>query len=1543
MPRRTEDLPSSLNAFLNASDSSSDDAPAPARRQPASLRASPAPTLNRASPAPSLNASPARQLLGIAPLDVSPPSSDTSDGTPSPPAPTARPAPASPAASVSSIASSRLSELRQKRLDRAEAERKQKARKTRLWWEDSDDEDDAGTGSARGSVTVGSAAGRPPASPAAAAPVNPASRWIKPKKEPLPPPPPPPPPEVEVEEEEEEEEDGEEADVEVEEEDVEVDDGSDAEESGVEMELEVESKPVSQAGVHVDSPAGPLVADKLTTDSLSASGPRDGLASAASAVLPRDAPHPPGTLGSALVSDESGEPSSAAHAPASASASDPSAHAIDPASASASDPSARAPADAEATDLSLDYPEVHWSSFEAARDLTTVSRAVDPQPHADQDAADEYSMSFDGSAVEDDGADATGSAAAGRSSDSAEGKGLRDRQGDGRESAVSLSRSLSSASDLLSVSADQERQEQLLGEDEIDVASTSMVGPVAPSHAEVEKEPVVEPESSAVVKLASPSTVESAKKDLPSTAVETAPLTAPATELGKSVIESSCEVLKNEERQGGRSAHRQNVQSAEVESNVEACQLEAREETSPSGHDAGSGLKEAPAPAPSSRSSRHSSPLRSRSRSASVSPGSTPSRSLSPPFRSASAPPSRSPPSDILATGGSLSTLPSQTASSHMTFSDFLALSEQDEAQPAARVRPFSHIPRSRLPTSSYRPPQDPGPALSFARRPPSAASIARLATPRRSALTTSPTRLQEPSRPPFLAGTKPGPLPPPRPVSPIRRAPPSHRPKSAAPRPESPQQLAPFSAPNPPSLLASDSAELARLHAVVAAQQDDLHALHATLLTKVTENDSLRGSIAFLEAERERLLEREAENEAGAPGSRDRSKSRFGGGGLRMEGIDPVDVTRIEREIEEQETLIRGYQIENEKLVDQLKEVKRELKAQEARHRLKTESLTRELATLRLHLSDPKSGGATGATSSTALAALETTQDALRAALHATEVRCADLEAETGRLTAALESERRSRDTEHESLRRERDALRERCNRLAVEAEAAGDDGRAALVRELVDCRRDLARLRDAETSPPPRPTASKTTARTPPADSAPQENTRRVRDLEKKVAQLAEALALARTDTGRRGAAVAAGVEMAEKEYVAIMRDRVRKLEVELDVVKVEADDRVRRMEAEHARITSALKALIQDLETSLDHTTEQRQALEQKAADLSARLSRMPATPVPPPPPVITEEALAALRAAHARSLDRALQAVDRAKRQRDAARDECARREDRIEVLEARVEALGREEVERVFEVEEGCKAMREEIERRKGEIEELKSRLGISEATRQAVHDATVSLLRQTHKDTSQISLLAHERALAALRAELRDAQADHDAKEVSAEVAKLRARLADRDAALAHAVADAKAARREKAPAGEDLDALRTECDALREDLAAARRGWPHALDTLAARVRELEVGRAAREEAAGRLEAERRRLVDIIAKKDEEIEGFRGEMGRVLEGILESDEMCIQNSLCSTSPLTELRRDEERSRIGYMIYQTTYDSIADLHRSAGVARKLFR
>ncbi|KAI8844949.1 hypothetical protein BC829DRAFT_281441 [Chytridium lagenaria] len=214
---------------------------------------------------------------------------------------------------------------------------------------------------------------------------------------------------------------------------------------------------------------------------------------------------------------------------------------------------------------------------------------------------------------------------------------------------------------------------------------------------------------------------------------------------------------------------------------------------------------------------------------------------------------------------------------------------------------------------------------------------------------------------------------------------------------------------------------------------------------------------------------------------------------------------------------------------------------------------------------------------------------------------------------------------------------------------------------------------------------------------------------------------------------------------------------------------------------------------------------------------------------------------------------------------------------------------------------------------------MKSRLEISEATRKAVHENTIAILRQTQEDSASLAITHQERALAMLREESKaQATANFDS-----ELRRLRSEVADAKIEISRWKAKAENAfvKQEAAAAAEErenllkaaeervkalevrLAEISKEKEAVEIELVKARASWPPERR----RFEEVEVALQKSEEGFKKREGELQKIVEsvqkssedevervkakyagLIRRKDDEIRYFKVEMDGLLDGLEE-------------------------------------------------------
>lgn len=138
-----------------------------------------------------------------------------------------------------------------------------------------------------------------------------------------------------------------------------------------------------------------------------------------------------------------------------------------------------------------------------------------------------------------------------------------------------------------------------------------------------------------------------------------------------------------------------------------------------------------------------------------------------------------------------------------------------------------------------------------------------------------------------------------------------------------------------PSGFILMDVKELTELKDTIAELMECQQDLQNGFEHRGKENDTLKEEIRLLES----ILEKEQEN----------SRKLMAKAGTTF----PADAEKLKKDIDEQELLLHGYQLENEKLIMENKDLKKGLREAEKLALLKTEKLTREVSTLRLQVQE--------------------------------------------------------------------------------------------------------------------------------------------------------------------------------------------------------------------------------------------------------------------------------------------------------------------------------------------------------------------------------------------------------------------------------------------------------------------------------------------------------------------------------------------------------------------------------------------------------------
>ncbi|KAH9247653.1 hypothetical protein BASA81_014736 [Batrachochytrium salamandrivorans] len=189
------------------------------------------------------------------------------------------------------------------------------------------------------------------------------------------------------------------------------------------------------------------------------------------------------------------------------------------------------------------------------------------------------------------------------------------------------------------------------------------------------------------------------------------------------------------------------------------------------------------------------------------------------------------------------------------------------------------------------------------------------------------------------------------------------------------------------------------------------------------------------------------------------------------------------------------------------------------------------------------------------------------------------------------------------------------------------------------------------------------------------------------------------------------------------------------------------------------------------------------------------------------------------------------------------------------------------------------AMRLELESTRSELAGARNKLEISEETRRAVHESTISIMKQSQRESAKIALGQHERGLSFLRQECVTENAlsfkGGDSSQTET-IRTLHRKLASLEAEL---VSLRQTASNEGASrVSHDLEKQQRIIEA--KD-AEYKKGICEK-----ARGRHCKTLETHREDLESKVQMEQHKYYDMIRHKDAEIQRFRNELDKVLHAI---------------------------------------------------------
>ncbi|KAJ3107114.1 hypothetical protein HDU97_004807 [Phlyctochytrium planicorne] len=805
---------------------------------------------------------------------------------------------------------------------------------------------------------------------------------------------------------------------------------------------------------------------------------------------------------------------------------------------------------------------------------------------------------------------------------------------------------------------------------------------------------------------------------------------------------------------------------------------------------------------------------------------------------------------------------------------------------------------------------------------------------------------------------------------------------------------------------LIEDSA-IADMQSTIARQGAEIESLKTQLREVEVERDRMKEELAFVEKLREQEREAMMMSSKLPITSSSLASKMVGANSADGNGIvlPKEDVERIRKEILEQETLIRGYQTENERLVEQNKNMRAQLKESERRFSIRVESLQRDLATVRQGGAVPApganppsaSGAPTAAPKSSNL--LPTTLNAgdsarlailaedLEQRLLATQRDAADREGHlTGEIAklrgqladanGVIASFRGRSEEEVTAYRSKMESDRAKLEAYVVELESKleRESQKVEMAYAEVE-KRDfaLANMSGGGDAGQNFAKGGKNGKRggvaTKPARL--DGDARRIRELERMVSELQEKLVHRNRNAGLSSSRGHGVIE--EADYIRHLKDRIQRVEAEREAVESAWEAKLKALHSEANALRDQYEGRLAFVQSQFDAAQQQASQQHVKNLEESAitsqnrvlELERQLETLLKSYDErlkIATEESSTSIAERNKRrneieaelnkqkalfkakekallvrigeldaivdSQAATLESIrgERANAEKDLAQ-RLRERDALVASYEARIAELRNEFHDRIFGGEEQkwmeeIRHLRLELETLKGENSTLKSRLEVSEATRKAVHENTITILKQAQEDSANLALTHQERALAMLREEAK-AQATamldlelkrlrSDLADAQVEVARWKARAtsanSQRDESATSDQEKARALAEDKVKALEQqVSLLHKEKQQLEENLKKAKSTWPpeqkrfdeveEALKKTEqdCKEREMELQRVVDEvqkKSEEDMQRTRTQFLSMLKKKDDEIRHFRDEVDALLMGLEELREM---------------------------------------------------
>ncbi|ORY48079.1 hypothetical protein BCR33DRAFT_714513 [Rhizoclosmatium globosum] len=607
-----------------------------------------------------------------------------------------------------------------------------------------------------------------------------------------------------------------------------------------------------------------------------------------------------------------------------------------------------------------------------------------------------------------------------------------------------------------------------------------------------------------------------------------------------------------------------------------------------------------------------------------------------------------------------------------------------------------------------------------------------------------------------------------------------------------------------------------------------EIQNLKRMLAESESEKLKLREEVSFLE----HLRQQEAEIQRSGL-SLSAAKEKVG------ELATKEEVEKVRKEIEEQETLIKGYQHENEKLTEQLKALKKQHKDQESRSFLRIETLQREIQTLKSQQQLP-GGSATGSGGATTfdsvklaarvdeLSAQLVTQD--RDFVEKEQALKGEIQKLKAQLGDALKSLEKYQGCSVEEVEAKQQKWAEEKNRLeAFIVELEGRVEKELAVKEMLleqERLRMEARVSEVVGIEEKKAASGSLTSLGKSGKSSTKSSkgklvgdAKRIKELENLVVELQEKLtrrSQSLTDSLPE-LLLANRPSIEEATYIKHLKDTIRRLQNEMEVKEASWFSKLEILHNETTELKERYEAKLTELQirmeetqaasaqaiasatsvqslASTNHITDLEQQLESLLARYHDKLTEATDIEISDHLHNAESKIAQAYKSREAKLRTRVVELenlvdsqaemmesmrMDRAAAEKDA-QLRAQMKDALVQSYETKIASLRKEFHDRVFGAEEQkllaeIHRLRMELESLRGEHSDIKNRLEISEATRKSVHENTISILKQAQEESAKIALAHHERALTMLRDETKT----QTAALLDSEVRRLQKALAE--------------------------------------------------------------------------------------------------------------------------------------------------------------------